>query len=173
MTSSSQAWTLIARFSNNDAKKWMQDSGKWWYDRSVGAGHIADHQWTQTCSRQPSGWSGAANSKSRAVMTLNTPRCCRPQVTVWVERHSGRKSPVTVTLEMVQFGQRMTAREIAMFNMAASFKQPMDSDKLHAVDQFKAQHKSASGVTGAVGMEQCWWLVEEGVLVIGQITGSQ
>ena len=42
MTSSGQAWTLIARFSNNDAKKWMQDSGKWWYDRSVGAGDIAD-----------------------------------------------------------------------------------------------------------------------------------
>ena len=42
MTSSSQAWTLIARFANNDAKNWMQDSGKWWYDRSVGAGHIAD-----------------------------------------------------------------------------------------------------------------------------------
>ena len=42
MISSGQAWTLIARFSNNDVKKWMQDSGKWWYDRSVGAGDIAD-----------------------------------------------------------------------------------------------------------------------------------
>ena len=41
MTSSGQAWTLIARFSNNDAKKWMEDSGKWWYDKSVGVGDIA------------------------------------------------------------------------------------------------------------------------------------
>ena len=49
----------------------------------------------------------------------------------------------------------MTAREIAMFNMVASFKQPMDSDKLHAMDHFKTQHKSASGATGAVVMEQC------------------
>ena len=49
----------------------------------------------------------------------------------------------------------MAAREIAMFNIEASFKQPMDSDKLHAVDQFKAQQKSASGVTGTVVMEQC------------------
>jgi len=60
-----------------------------------------------------------------------------------------------VTLEMVEFGQVMTAREIAMFNMAASFKQPMDSDKLHAIDRFKRQHKLASGATGEMVMERC------------------
>ena len=38
MTSSGQAWTLIARFSNNDAKNWMKDSGEWWFDKSVGVG---------------------------------------------------------------------------------------------------------------------------------------
>ena len=38
MTSSGQAWTLIARFSNNDAKNWMEDSGEWWFDKSVGVG---------------------------------------------------------------------------------------------------------------------------------------
>ena len=74
---------------------------------------------------------------------------------VWVERHSGGKSPVMVTLEMVEFGQAMTAREIVLFNMEVSFKQPMDSDELHAMDQFKAQHKSASGATGEVVMERC------------------
>ncbi|XP_067047500.1 uncharacterized protein [Acropora muricata] len=42
MTSSGQAWTLTARFSNNDAKNWMEDSGEWWYDKSVGVGDIAD-----------------------------------------------------------------------------------------------------------------------------------
>ncbi|XP_067047496.1 uncharacterized protein [Acropora muricata] len=36
------AWTLIARFSNNDTKNWMKDSGEWWYDKSVGVGDIAD-----------------------------------------------------------------------------------------------------------------------------------
>ena len=41
MTSSGQAWTLIAWFSNNDAKKWMEDSGEWWYGKSVGVGDIA------------------------------------------------------------------------------------------------------------------------------------
>ena len=41
MTSSGQAWTLIARFSNNDAKNWMEDSGEWWYDKIVGVGDIA------------------------------------------------------------------------------------------------------------------------------------
>ena len=60
-----------------------------------------------------------------------------------------------VTSGTEQFGQAMTAREIAMFNMEASFKQPMDSDNLHAVDHFKTQHKSASGATGVVVMERC------------------
>ncbi|XP_015749474.1 PREDICTED: uncharacterized protein LOC107329265 [Acropora digitifera] len=41
MTSSGQAWTLIARFSNNDVKNWMEDSGEWWYDKSVSVGDIA------------------------------------------------------------------------------------------------------------------------------------
>ena len=40
MTSSGQAWTLIARFSNNDTKNWMEDSGEWWYDKSVGVGDM-------------------------------------------------------------------------------------------------------------------------------------
>ena len=59
------------------------------------------------------------------------------------------------TFEMVEFGQVMTARKIAMFNMVASFKQPMDSDKLRAVDHFKRQHKLASGATGKMVMERC------------------
>ncbi|XP_015762656.1 PREDICTED: uncharacterized protein LOC107341708 [Acropora digitifera] len=42
MTPSGQAWTLIARFSNSDAKNWMEDSGEWCYDKSVGVGDIAD-----------------------------------------------------------------------------------------------------------------------------------
>ena len=42
MTTTGQAWTLIARFSNNDTKDWVEDSGGWWYDKSVGVGDIAD-----------------------------------------------------------------------------------------------------------------------------------
>ena len=38
MTSDSKGWTLIARFSNNDMKNWMNDSGYWWYDKHVGMG---------------------------------------------------------------------------------------------------------------------------------------
>ena len=60
-----------------------------------------------------------------------------------------------VTSGVVEFGQATTAREIAMFNMLASFKQQMDSDRLPAMDQFKTQAKSASGATGAVVMERC------------------
>ena len=35
-------WTLVARFSNNDTKQWMDDSGYWWYDRAEAVGETAD-----------------------------------------------------------------------------------------------------------------------------------
>ena len=38
MTSGGKGWTLIARFSNNDNKNWMKDSGYWWYDQQVAMG---------------------------------------------------------------------------------------------------------------------------------------
>ncbi|XP_068679018.1 uncharacterized protein [Montipora foliosa] len=42
MTTSGQTWTLTARFSNNDSKNWMIDSGKWWYDKNVEFGETAN-----------------------------------------------------------------------------------------------------------------------------------
>ena len=42
MTTSGQAWSLIALFSNNDTKNWMEDSGEWWYDKTVGVGEISN-----------------------------------------------------------------------------------------------------------------------------------
>ena len=42
MTTSGQAWTLIARFSNSDAKNWMEDSGEWWYDKTSGVGDVSN-----------------------------------------------------------------------------------------------------------------------------------
>ena len=35
-------WLLIARFSNNDGKNWMKNSGDWWYDRRNAAGTTTD-----------------------------------------------------------------------------------------------------------------------------------
>ena len=35
-------WTLIARFSNNDTKNWMEDNGTWWYDRVEAYGNTLD-----------------------------------------------------------------------------------------------------------------------------------
>jgi hypothetical protein len=34
MTKDGGGWTLIARFSNADAKNWMIDNGDWWYDQT-------------------------------------------------------------------------------------------------------------------------------------------
>ncbi|KAL9961231.1 hypothetical protein ACROYT_G030136 [Oculina patagonica] len=42
MTSAGQGWTLIARFSNDDATNWMDDSGYWWYDKEVAFGNTSD-----------------------------------------------------------------------------------------------------------------------------------
>ena len=42
ITTGGQVWTLIARFSNNDTKNWMTDSGHWWYDRTKDVGETAD-----------------------------------------------------------------------------------------------------------------------------------
>ena len=42
MTPNGQGWTLIARFPNDDAKNWMDDTGHWWYDKSDAAGDTSD-----------------------------------------------------------------------------------------------------------------------------------
>ena len=42
MTSTGQGWTLIARFSNDDAKNWMDNTGHWWYDKRNAAGYTRD-----------------------------------------------------------------------------------------------------------------------------------
>ncbi|KAL9962500.1 hypothetical protein ACROYT_G031605 [Oculina patagonica] len=42
MTNDSKGWTLIARFSNNDDKNWMEDTGYWWYDKQIAMGTTTD-----------------------------------------------------------------------------------------------------------------------------------
>ena len=42
MESTAEGWTFIARFSNNDVKNWMQDSGDWWYDKNAAVGETTD-----------------------------------------------------------------------------------------------------------------------------------
>ena len=42
MTSDGKGWTLAARFSNADAKNWMQDNGIWWYDSRTAIGNTTD-----------------------------------------------------------------------------------------------------------------------------------
>ena len=42
MTSDGKAWTLIARFSNDDSKNWMRDDGMWWYNQKVAIGTTID-----------------------------------------------------------------------------------------------------------------------------------
>ena len=38
MSSDGKGWSLIARFSNNDNKNWMDDTGYWWYDQLIAMG---------------------------------------------------------------------------------------------------------------------------------------
>ena len=51
-------------------------------------------------------------------MTSVTRHCCRPQGTVWVDKHFDQKSQVMATLETASFGPVAGAWEAARFNMA-------------------------------------------------------
>jgi len=42
MTSTGIGWTLVARFSNDDDKNWMDDTGHWWYDKNDVFGKTSD-----------------------------------------------------------------------------------------------------------------------------------
>ena len=42
MTDNDTAWTLVARFSKNDDKNWMKNTGLWWYDQQVAMGATTD-----------------------------------------------------------------------------------------------------------------------------------
>ena len=128
---------------------------------------------TLTWSHQHFGWSEEANLRSRAVTTPATPLCYRPQVTVWVDKHSDLKSQVMATLEMARSGPVISVWEVVRFNMADSTSQQTGFNRLIAVEASKVLTRSASGVTGILGMEQSWWLVEEEINVHVQITALE
>ena len=58
------------------------------------------------------------------------------------------------TLEMARFGPTISVWEIVRFNMADSTSQQTGSNRLSAVEASKVLTRSASGVTGMLGMEQ-------------------
>ena len=75
-----------------------------------------------------------------------TRHCCRPQRTVWVDKHFVQKSQVMATLGMANIGTNTVAWEAAWSNMAVSTRQQTDLDRLDAVATSKAATISASGV---------------------------
>ena len=87
-------------------------------------------------------------------MTSVTRHCCRPQGTVWVDKHFDQKSQVMATLEMASFGPNTGAREAVRFNMADSTRQQTGFNRLSVVATSKAATRSASGVTGVTVMDQ-------------------
>ena len=76
-----------------------------------------------TWYRQHFGWSAATSLRSRAVITHSSLLCCRPQATVWVNRHSVLKSQAMATSGMAQFGVGASVWEIVKYNMVDSTKQ--------------------------------------------------
>ena len=87
-------------------------------------------------------------------MTPVTLLCYRPQVTVWLDKHSDQNSQVMATLEMEKFGPVTDVWETARSNMAVSTGQQRGFNRLNAVETSKAPTRSASGVTGMVVMDQ-------------------
>ena len=90
-------------------------------------------QLTLTWSHHHFGKSKGGSLKSRVVMTPVTRPCCRPQETVWVDKHSDQKSQVMATLEMARFGPVTGAWEAARFNMVDSTRQQTDFNRLSVV----------------------------------------
>ena len=60
MTPARQGWTLVARFSNNDSKHWMEDSGDWWYGRNSNYGRTTDPS-SNTDMISPAFWMASGN----------------------------------------------------------------------------------------------------------------
>ena len=157
MTPSGQAWTLIARFSNNDAKNWMEDSGEWWYDKTVGVGDISNTS-VNADMLSPAFWLVRGRQ-------FKITRSDDPHHTALLQTTGDCLNGKTFRAKITSYGKFRNGRvwasddcqgdSIYMFNMVASFKQPVDLDKLHAMDLFKRQHKLASGAIGDVVMEQC------------------
>ena len=79
-------------------------------------------------------------------MTPVTRHFCKPQGTVWVEKHFEQKSQVMAALEMAKFGPVTGAWEAARFNMAVSTRQQTGFNRLSVVATSKAATRSASGV---------------------------
>ena len=150
--------------------------------KAVGTGGMTDsmlleqqliRQLTLTWSRLPFGGSKAESLRSHVVMTPVTRHFCRPQGTVWVDKHFVQKSQVMAGLEMAKFGPVTGAWEAARLNMADSTRQQTGFNRLGAVATSKVATRSASGVTFIMVMDQWWWLVEEERTVTVLITGLE
>ena len=87
-------------------------------------------------------------------MTSVTRHCCRPQGTVWVDKHFDQKSQVMATLEMASFGPVAGAWEAARFNMVVSTAQQTGFNRQSVVATSKVAIRSASGATGTPVMDQ-------------------
>ena len=88
------------------------------------------------------------------MMTPVTRLCCKPQGTVWVDKHFDQKSQVMATSEKAKFGPVTGAWEAAQFNMAVSTRQQTGFNRLSVVAISKAATRSAFGVTMVLVMDQ-------------------
>ena len=153
MVSVDQAWTLIARFSNSDAKNWMDDSGDWWYDSIQPAGETADLSYK-------------ADMISPAFWLV-----CGSEIKITRSDDSGHTPLLGATgncLSGKTFRSKMTSNgdfrngsvwsnglrlgKCNVLYMEGNTKQPKVSDRLHAAVTCKVLMRSASGVAenGAV-----------------------
>ena len=154
MTSSAYGWTLIARFSNNDTKRWMNDTGFWWYDRNSSFGITTDSSHNADMI-SPAFWLVRGNELKitrsddhQHVALLQTTGNClggqtfRSKITAFGNFRNGAiwtSNPFWV---------------IVLFSMAVSTQQLVASKRQHAKETFKVLMQSASGVTGGQVMER-------------------
>ena len=101
---SDHGWTLIARFSNNDALNWMKDSALWWYDKDVASGETTDPS-NNADMISPAFWlvGGTEFKITRSDDPQHTALLKTTNLCLAGLRRLGPKSQTIVTSETVKF----------------------------------------------------------------------
>ena len=155
MSDDGKGWTLVARFSNSDHKRWIWDSGSFWYSREVALGtttspsvnaDMISHAFWLVSGRELKITRSDDPSHSPLLQTTGNGLAKEPfrsKITIYGHFRNGTVWAVT------------SAWETALSNMAVSTSQQTGFNRqAECSGDIQSATTSASGVTGRIVMEQ-------------------
>ena len=149
MAADGKGWTLVARFSNNDAKHWMQKTGAWWYDRSVATGELTDPS-SNTDMISPAFWLVSGN-KFKITRSDDSQHTALLQTTVNCLGGQTFRSKITSYGNFrngaIWATDRCLGSCTVKYKGQLNIKQPTAFNKQDATVISKGPTRSASGVT--------------------------